>query len=121
MLPVALEVADRLAAEGIRAAVVDARFVKPLDEDLIAALAAKCGRLVTLEEHARLGGFGSAVLEALAARGLATPVLQIALPDVFIEHGAISKLKELYGLAPGPVFERVRAFAKAGRISGGPA
>jgi len=121
MLPVALEIADRLAAEGVSAAVVDARFVKPLDEDMLAGLAARCGRLVTLEEHARLGGFGSAVLEALAAQGLATPVLQVALPDVFVEHGAIPKLKELYGLAAGPVFERVRAFIKGGKVTGGPA
>ncbi len=107
----ALEVADRLEREhGLRVAVADARFVKPLDEELIAELAARCGRIVTLEEHARLGGFGSAVLECLAGRGLRPPVLVIGLPDVFIEHGSLRQLRERYGLAAGPVFERVREF-----------
>jgi len=115
MLGPALAVADRLQAElGVAAAVADARFVKPLDEDLILKLAATCSRLVVLEEHVKAGGFGSAVLELLAAREMLTPVLQIGLADAFVEHGAPAQLKERYGLAAGPVFDRVRAFLGEG-------
>ena len=111
MLPCAQAVAERLEREnGVSAAVVDARFVKPLDADLIAPLASRCGRIVTIEEHSKLGGFGSAVLEMLAERGLAVPVLTIGLPDEFIEHGTIQQLKERHGLAPAAVYERVRSF-----------
>ena len=84
-----LEAAKRLAAEGIAVAVVNARFVKPLDAELILALAKKTCRVVTVEEHALLGGFGSAVLECLDA-SLTTGVktLRIGLPDAYIEHGS---------------------------------
>ncbi len=110
-LPVALAVADRLAKEsGVKATVVDARFVKPLDEALIVELAARCGRIVTLEEHVKAGGFGSAVLELLAARGIRVPLLVTGLPDAFVEHGTPRQLKERYGLAPEPVFDAVTAF-----------
>jgi 1-deoxy-D-xylulose-5-phosphate synthase len=111
MLPVALAVAERLEREiGVSAAVVDARFVKPLDSDLIVPLASRCGRIVTLEEHSRLGGFGSAVLEMLAERGVSVPALIVGLPDEFIEHGPIQQLKERHGLVPAPIFERIRSF-----------
>ncbi len=73
-------------------------------------LASRCGRIVTLEDHVKMGGFGSAVLELLAARNIRCPVLTIGLPDVFVEHGSLKQLKERYGIAPGPVFERVRDF-----------
>ncbi|MEK7475571.1 MAG: 1-deoxy-D-xylulose-5-phosphate synthase [Candidatus Coatesbacteria bacterium] len=108
---VALAVADRLAAErGIRASVVDARFVKPLDEELIVSLAGRCGRIVTMEEHVRMGGFGSAVLELLAVRNIRVPVHVLALPDAFVEQGHPGILRERYCLAPGPAFEAVARF-----------
>jgi len=108
---VATAVADRLYAKhGLRAAVVDARFVKPLDEDLILSVAGRCGRIVTMEEHARLGGFGSAVLEMLAARNVRVPVLVSGLPDAFVEHGGPSLLRERYGLSPDSAFEAVASF-----------
>src|SRR6185436_15832705 len=89
----------------VAATVVDARFVKPLDDALLTDLARRCGRMVTFEEHARAGGFGSAVLELLAERGLTVPVLLAGLPDAFVEHGSLRQLKERYGLAPDPVYE----------------
>jgi 1-deoxy-D-xylulose-5-phosphate synthase len=108
---VALAVADRLAVErGIRATVVDARFVKPLDEELIVALAGRCGRIVTMEEHVRMGGFGSAVLELLAARNIRVPVHVMGLPDAFVEQGHPGILRERYALAPDPAFEAVARF-----------
>jgi len=67
---------------------VNMRFVKPLDEDLILALAAQHRALVTIEENAVAGGAGSAVGEVLASEGLQRPLLQIGVPDRFIEHGS---------------------------------
>jgi 1-deoxy-D-xylulose-5-phosphate synthase len=83
----ALEAADRLAAQGIEAAVFNARFVKPLDLPAIAQLARRCGALLTVEEHALAGGFGSAVLEALAGEGISVPTRLLAVPDLLVEHG----------------------------------
>jgi 1-deoxy-D-xylulose-5-phosphate synthase len=78
------------------------RWVKPLDVDLLRQVAADHEALVTVEEGAVMGGAGSAVLEALAASGLALPVLQLGLPDLFVEHGDPAKLLALQGLdAPG--------------------
>ncbi len=114
-LACALGVAERLEEElGLKACVADARFVKPLDRELIRSLAAKCGRVVTLEEHSRQGGFGSAVLECLADERVNVPVLTIGLPDSFIRHGSLSQLEELTGLSPARVFDSVRDFCTAG-------
>jgi 1-deoxy-D-xylulose-5-phosphate synthase len=96
----ALEAAARLEAQGVQATVVNARFAKPLDEELILELGARTGRIVTVEEHALAGGFGSAVLELLAQRGLSGSVRveRIGLPDTFVEHGSPAQLLAKYGL-----------------------
>ncbi|MXX53515.1 MAG: 1-deoxy-D-xylulose-5-phosphate synthase [Dehalococcoidia bacterium] len=87
-LNAALEAADQLADYGISCGVVDPIFVKPLDEELILDAANKAGRIVTVEENVLAGGFGSAVIEALAAAGKEdAAVLRIGMPDSFIEHG----------------------------------
>jgi len=78
--------------------VVNMRWAKPLDADLLLQVAASHEALVTLEEGAVMGGAGSAVLEALAAAGITKPVLQLGLPDKFIEHGDPAKLLALQGL-----------------------
>lgn len=91
--------ARELAEEGIHAAVVNARWAKPLDEELILRLARGTRRVVTVEDHMIAGGFGSAVLELLEAHGLnQIDIRLIGFPDRLIEHGAPSILKELYGL-----------------------
>jgi 1-deoxy-D-xylulose-5-phosphate synthase len=93
----ALQVAEQLGCT-----VVNMRWAKPLDVDLLLEVAAQHEGLVTVEDGAVMGGAGSAVLEALAAGGLAKPVLQLGLPDVFIEHGDPAVLMALQGLdAPG--------------------
>ena len=94
----AVDAARTLQAEGIRAVVVDPRFVKPLDAELICDLAAQAGRVVTVEEGALQGGFGSAVLEALQDAKLYLPVERIGLPDVFVEHGNSEKQKARFGI-----------------------
>jgi len=91
------QAAERLAQEGAQAAVVNARFVKPLDEELLCDLAVRCGRVVTVEENEAAGGFGSAVLEALARRGLSgVRVKLVALNDTFVEHGSQTELRALH-------------------------
>ncbi len=95
----ALEAARELARQGFSATVVNARFVKPLDEHLILSLAARHGRVLTVEENVVAGGFGSAVLELLADRGLfGVTVKRLGIPDVFVEHGTQDILRQKYGL-----------------------
>ena len=86
------------AAEKLNATVVNMRWAKPLDTELLLEVAARHDALVTLEEGAIMGGAGSAVLEALAAAKVVLPVLQLGLPDAFIEHGDPGKLLSLQGL-----------------------
>ena len=95
---IALDAAEILAAQGIDATVINARFCKPLDAETILAAARRCGSVVTLEDGVTHGGFGSAVLELLAAHGVTVPTTLLGLPDHFIEHGTIPLLRELAGL-----------------------
>jgi 1-deoxy-D-xylulose-5-phosphate synthase len=99
----ALAAARELATQNLSATVVNARFIKPLDEPLILTLAAKHGRVLTVEENVVAGGFGSAVLELLADRGLAgVAVKRLGIPDVFVEHGSQDILRKKFDLdAPG--------------------
>lgn len=83
----ALDAAVELASDGVSCAVLNARFVKPLDRDRILSLARRCKVLVTVEEHSATGGFGSAVLELLTAEGIQMPVRTLGIPDELIEHG----------------------------------
>ena len=104
------QAARELAESAIHAAVINARWAKPLDEELIARLAKQVRRIVTVEDHMVACGFGSAVLEFLEARNLLheVDIRVIGLPDRFIEHGAPSILKELYGLTSSHIKDVVR-------------
>jgi 1-deoxy-D-xylulose-5-phosphate synthase len=100
--------ADELAQRGVDAAVVNARFVKPLDADLICGLAEECGRVVMVEENVAAGGFGSAVLEALSSRDLHEVKTRcIAVHDTFVEHGSQAQLRHDYGLDAEAVVKAV--------------
>lgn len=96
------------AAQALDASVADMRFAKPLDEALALDLARSHDALVTVEEGCLPGGAGSAVLECLAAAGVATPVLRLGLPDVFTEHGDPARLMALYGLDAAGIERAVR-------------
>ena len=97
LLPAAMEAGDALDAT-----VVDMRFVKPIDADLLVELASSHEAFVTIEEGAIMGGAGSAVLECLSSRGFTTPVLQLGIPDRFIDHGDQAAILSELGLdAPG--------------------
>jgi 1-deoxy-D-xylulose-5-phosphate synthase len=85
------EAAEALAVRGLRAAVIDARFVKPLDVELLARVGRRCGALLTVEDHALAGGFGSAVLEALAEAAPGVEVRRLGVPDRFVEHGDVGE------------------------------
>jgi 1-deoxy-D-xylulose-5-phosphate synthase len=101
--------ATELAEEGLRVAVVNARWAKPLDEEMIMSLAQGTRHIVTIEDHALMGGFGSAVLELLEREGMRDiDVRRIGLPDTFVEHGAPTILKELYGLSSAHLKEVIR-------------
>jgi 1-deoxy-D-xylulose-5-phosphate synthase len=102
MVGPALAAAERLAELGVRAAVLDARFAKPLDVRRICELARRCRAIVTVEEHALQGGFGEAVLHALAEAGLAPRVRVLGVPDRVVEHGSPAEIHAELGLdAPG--------------------
>jgi 1-deoxy-D-xylulose-5-phosphate synthase len=105
----ALEAAAELAADGVSCAVLNARFAKPLDEARILALARKVRALVTVEEHAQMGGFGSAVLELLARENVTIPVHVLALPDHPMEHGSPAKQRAAQGLDVPGMARAVRA------------
>ena len=98
MVALARELASRLEQDGYSAAVVNPRFVKPLDRELLEQCARRVAAFVTFEDHVKMGGFGSAVIEALDEMGCAVPVVRIGWPDQFIEHGKVGELRARYGL-----------------------
>jgi len=107
--------AKELAEEGIAVAVVNARWAKPLDAEMIIRLAQGTRRLVTIEDHVVAGGFGSTVLELLESKGIHDiDVRVIGCPDKPIEHGAPSILKELYGLSSSHLKDVVRNMVRTG-------
>jgi 1-deoxy-D-xylulose-5-phosphate synthase len=109
MVPAAVQAAEMLAKDGIEAAIVNARFVKPLDSDLIARLARECELIVTVENAYLAGGFGSAVLEHLEECGLSDSVrvVRIGVPDEIVSHGDPKILLGQYGLTAEGIFAKV--------------
>ncbi|HUQ41157.1 MAG TPA: 1-deoxy-D-xylulose-5-phosphate synthase [Candidatus Limnocylindrales bacterium] len=105
----ALAAAEILANEGVEATVINARFAKPLDADLILALAGRIDRFVTVEEHVIAGGFGSAVAELLQERGTRVDLEMIGIPDEHVDHGAQSLWRHHYGLDAEGIARQVRA------------
>ena len=107
----ALEAADKLAADGISAEVINIHTIKPLDTELIVKSAKKTGKVVTAEEHTVIGGLGGAVCEALSEKA-PTPVLRIGINDVFGESGTASALVAKYGLDGDGIYAKVKDFVK---------
>ncbi|MGN8737688.1 transketolase family protein [Bilifractor sp. HCP3S3_D3] len=105
----ALEAAQKLAADGIDAEVINIHTIKPLDEELILASAKKTGRVVTVEEHSVIGGLGGAVCEVLSAKA-PVPVLRIGVNDVFGESGPAVELLHKYRLDGEGVYGQIRAW-----------
>ena len=101
--------AEKLAAEGIDAEVINICTIKPLDGELIAASARKTGKVVTVEEHSVIGGLGSAVCDALAELA-PTPVKKIGVQDVFGQSGTADQLMAFYGLDAEGVYKTTKEF-----------
>ena len=107
----ALEAAEKLAADGIDAKIINIHTIKPLDEELIVAAAKETGKVVTVEEHSVIGGLGSAVCDALAEK-CPGPVKKIGVQDVFGESGPAVALLAKYKLDGEGVYEQVKEFCK---------
>ncbi len=105
----ALQAADKLAADGISAEVINIHTIKPLDEELVIASARKTGKVVTVEEHSIIGGLGSAVCETLSEKS-PTPVYRIGIRDCFGESGPALELVRKYGLDADGVYSQVKKF-----------
>ena len=112
-LPVSecLAAADKLAADGIDAKVINIHTIKPLDEDLVVKAAKETGKVVTVEEHSVIGGLGSAVCDVLSEK-CPTQVMKIGINDTFGESGPAVELVKKYGLDADSIYEKVKAFAK---------
>ena len=116
MVRPALLAAEMLAGEDLQLSVVNARFVKPLDRELILSLAAKTGVLVTVEENVLQGGFGTAVLELLEEEGLdGVRVLRLGFPDTYIEQGEQAELRAMYGLDAAGIVKAIRELMMNGK------
>lgn len=113
LLPLAQEMGERLAEEGLSAAVINPRFAKPVDRDAIAHYASQCGLIVTFEDHVLAGGFGSAVLEALNSLEIQVPVVRIGWPDEFIDHGKVDDLRKKHGITVDAAMQQARPFLDA--------
>ena len=108
MITMAQELASRLEDEGYSAAVINPRFVKPLDLDVVEHFARRVAAFVTFEDHVKSGGFGSAMLEALGQIGISLPVVRIGWPDQFIEHGKVDQLRARYGLTAEAAYTQLQ-------------
>jgi 1-deoxy-D-xylulose-5-phosphate synthase len=107
MVAPAMATAGLLQEQGVRAAVVNARFLRPLDEELMVPLARRIRRVVTMEEGALAGGFGAALVEALNDHEVLVPVLRLGIPDVLVDHASPDQSKTSLGLTPPQMAERI--------------
>ena len=106
-----LEAAEKLAADGIDAKVINIHTIKPLDEELVAAAAKETGKVVTVEEHSVIGGLGSAVCDVLAEKA-PTKVMKIGINDTFGESGPAVELIKKYGLDSESIYQKIKEFSK---------
>jgi 1-deoxy-D-xylulose-5-phosphate synthase len=110
-----LRAAERLMSIGIQATVINSRFLKPLDGDLLCDRAKRIGKILTVEENVLQGGFGSAVLELFQERGLhSIQVRRLGIPDLFVEHGPQTLLREKYGIDESGIFRSAKEMLEEG-------
>ena len=112
LLPMAQSLAAELQSLGLSVAVINPRFVKPIDKACIESYGHKCGLILTFEDHVLAGGFGSSVLEVLSAAEISTPVVRIGWPDQFIEHGKVDALRQKYGISVEGAMRRAQPYVK---------
>ena len=107
MVSSAIETSKLLKEKNIESCVVNARFVRPLDKDLILPLANRLKKVVTMEEGTLIGGFGSAIVELLNDNDIHIPVFRIGIPDVLVDHASPDQSKEKLGLMPKQMSENI--------------
>ncbi len=110
VLAAVLEAAEKLYWQGVKAAVINARFVKPLDEELILRWAKQCGHVLTVEENILNGGFGSGVAELLEKNGLVIPVKRLGIDDQFVTHGTRAQMLTCHGLDSDGIYNAALGF-----------
>lgn len=108
MVEYAKEASEKLAAEGITPEIVNMRFVKPLDYEMLDSVASRFSKIVTLEESTIVGGFGSAILEYFAEKNYKNDIIRIALPDSFVDHGTQEELHKIIGIDSDGIVEKVK-------------
>jgi 1-deoxy-D-xylulose-5-phosphate synthase len=119
MVDYALKSATELEEAGISANIVNMRFVKPLDTDLLDDIHKRFNKIITLEENSIIGGFGSAVLDYFNDKSYKNDILRLALPDEFIDHGTQAELHDMLGLNPSGIFEKVKKFYLGSKVPEG--
>lgn len=112
MVELAEKAATELEAQGISTAVINARWIKPLDTATLEFFARGCEVICTMEDHVLHNGFGCAVIEHLSEAQIATPVVRIGWPDQFIEHGNVPKLREKHGITSAAAVAKIRHVLK---------
>lgn len=110
MVEYAKKASEKLSADGIQCEIINMRFIKPLDIDILHDVVTRFEKIVTLEESTIVGGFGTGVLEYLAERNLKNDILRIGLPDKFIDHGTQEELHKLIGIDPDSIVEKIKIF-----------
>ena len=111
-IPMAFEAAEKLALQGIQVKIVNARFIKPMDEAMLHELMKAGAPILTLEEAMLQGGFGSAVLEFAADHHYKVDIDRIGIPDQFIEHGNVDQLLEEINVTAEETVKRINALLK---------
>jgi len=109
MVEMGLDAANALEQQGISTAVINARWIKPLDTATLEFFARGCDVVCTMEDHVLPNGFGCGIMEHLSEQGIATPVIRIGWPDQFIEHGNVGLLRQKYGLTSASAAEKIIA------------
>jgi len=115
MCGLALEAAASLDAQGVSTAVINARWIKPLDTTTIEFFARGCEVICTMEDHVLTGGFGASVMELLSSQRIMTPVVRVGWPDQFVEHGTVPILREKHGVTAAAAIEKILSALPARR------
>jgi len=110
MVRFATEAADRLLIENISVEVINMRFIKPLDTELLDKIAEKFDKIITVEENSIVGGFGSGVLEYFADKGYRNNILRLGLPDLYVEQGTQEQLYEILKIDADGIVENVKEY-----------
>jgi 1-deoxy-D-xylulose-5-phosphate synthase len=108
----ALSAALKLEGEGIRCCVVNGRFIKPMDREMLISLASEVPRILTVEENVLIGGFGSGVMEIFSDEGITLPVKRLGIPDIFLSHGSQSTLRKSIGIDEEGIKQFIRQWLK---------